>query len=60
MFLNLTMFQSLMDNGVFLEKKELVKRYRLLGSANKGVLQFLEMLQFTFMGKDEKGRLYLC
>ena len=60
MLINLSYFRSLMGNDICLSKTELIKRYRSLASVNSYLLQMLQMMQFSLMGKDEKGELYWC
>lgn len=58
MFMQLTTLNPLIGNGMLLDKKEVIKRYRSLKTANYFVLQLLSMIPFACIGKDEKGDLY--
>jgi hypothetical protein len=59
MLTDLGAFRSLIEKDTYLSKMELIKRYRALSTVNYILLQLLCMLQFSVMGKDEKGELYL-
>lgn len=60
MLYNLSAFCTLVDAGSKITKMEVIKRYRRLASFNYVVLQFLCMMQFSVMGKNDKGEVYVC
>lgn len=60
MLTTLNPFGCLVDAGSHVTKKEAIKRYRQISSCNYLLLQLLCMLQFSILGKDDEGKLYLC
>lgn len=51
--------QSLMQPGVQLQRREVIKRYRSLKNYNKEVLRMICMTDFFMICKTEKGELRL-
>jgi len=60
MLYDLSAFRTLVDAGSNLTKMELIRRYREIKGFNYLLLQLLCMMQFSIMGKNEKGELYIC
>ena len=49
----------LVEPGIVLSKPEVIRRYRLLKSFNTVLLQIIYMVQFSMLGKSEKGELFV-
>jgi hypothetical protein len=60
MLTTLNPFTGLVDAGSYVTKPEAIKRYRQIASFNYFLLQLLCAVQFSILGKDDKGELYLC
>jgi len=50
---------KLVEPGITLTRHEVIRRYRQMAGCKKGLLQLLYMTQFTMMGKNEKGELFI-
>ena len=58
MFNLLTSLTTIIEPGISLTRPEVLKRYRLAKGFNARVLQWLTMLQFSLLVKNEKGELF--
>jgi hypothetical protein len=58
MFTLLSSLTSIIEPGVYLTRSEVLKRYRLAKDVNAKLLQWLMMLQFSTLVKNEKGELF--
>jgi hypothetical protein len=50
-------FKSIMQAGVILEKREVIRRYRSLKNFNQHVLNLLCMTDFFMLCRNEKGEM---
>ncbi len=50
---------SIIEPEISLTRSEVIKRYRALKRSNSKLLQFLCMLQFSSLTKNEKGELFI-
>jgi hypothetical protein len=52
-------FKSIIQAGVILEKREVIRRYRSLKNFNQHVLNLLYMTEFFMLCRNEKGEMSL-
>lgn len=50
---------SIIEPGIALTRSEVLRRYRLVKGCNAKFLQWLAMLQFSQLIKNEEGELFL-
>jgi hypothetical protein len=50
---------GIISPGMSLAKPEVIRRYRQIKDANKKVMIWLSMLQFSQLVRNEEGELYL-